>query len=287
MNIKEFFWGVLKKFKIVLLILLTILLAIKLIDLAQMRITAEFDELEPFSNIDVYYKGFKIGRAINVTPSKDFLTTRVTIVLRSWNYRLPNNIKARVQKARNDSDKDYMEIIYPSSPSITQIKYGDKIEGEISHDLGDIISRVAEGGGFDELKGNANNLLSSANNAAKNLSELLDVVTEILQDAHPEITQAAKNLNSTTANLNNMSKKLDNSIDEKYITSSLLNVQNSTKNFDNTSLLLNERTVPAINATICSLKSLIDNLNTIVRGLGNTLSKRMGGARLIFGTPIQ
>lgn len=251
-----------------------------------MRIYAEFEELEPFSNLNVYYKGFKIGRAIKVVPNKDFSRSKVTIVLNSWSYNLPNNIKAKIQKAQKDSDVDYLEIIYPSSPSLTKIKYGDKIEGEVSHNLSDFIKDVAEGGGFDDLKGNTNNLLESANDATKNISALLQEVTSILKDIHPQITTAANNLSETTVNLNKMSVKLEKSIQSETISNSMTNVENTTKNLEGTTLFINTKTLPAVNATICSLKTLIDNINTIVKGIGNTLQKRMGGARLIFGTPV-
>ncbi len=287
MNIREELIKILIKFKFVLIVFFVGMLIFKAIELTHMRITAVFTELEPFTNLGVYYKGFKIGRAVKVEPSKDFLTTRVTIVLDSWSYNLPNNIHARVQKAQKDSDIDYMEIIYPSSPAIARIKYGDTIEGEISHDWGDLINTVTEGRGLDELKGNANSLMQSVNVAAKEAGELIEQLTIMLKDIQPEINTAANELASTCANLNKMSQKLERSIDEKYISNSILNVQNSTKNFEGTTLLLNSTTLPAVNATICSLKSLIDNINTIVKGVGETLQKRMGGVRLIFGTPVK
>lgn len=287
MSIKEELIKLLLKFKIVIIVFVIGLLAFKAYDLTRMRITAVFTELEPFSNINVYYKGFKIGRAIKVVPSKDFLTTRVTIVLNSWTYNLPNNIKAKVQKAQKDSDVDYMEIIYPGSPSLTRIKYGDKIQGEISHDWNDLINNVTEGGGLDELKGSANNLMQSVNTAAQDVSDLLKQLTAMLKDIQPEVNTAAHELSSTCANLNKMSVKLERSIDDKTISNSFTNVQNTTKNFEGTSQIINATTLPAINATVCSLKSLLDNLNVIVKGIGETLQKRMGGARLIFGQAVK
>lgn len=287
MSIKEELIKLLLKFKIVIIVFVIGLLAFKAYDLTRMRITAVFTELEPFSNINVYYKGFKIGRAIKVVPSKDFLTTRVTIVLNSWTYNLPNNIKAKVQKAQKDSDVDYMEIIYPGSPSLTRIKYGDKIQGEISHDWNDLINNVTEGGGLDELKGSANNLMQSVNTAAQDVSDLLKQLTAMLKDIQPEVNTAAHELSSTCSNLNKMSVKLERSIDDKTISNSFTNVQNTTKNFEGTSQIINATTLPAINATVCSLKSLLDNLNVIVKGIGETLQKRMGGARLIFGQAVK
>lgn len=287
MSIKEELIQFLLKFKVIFAVLVIGLLIFKAVELTHMRITAVFTELEPFSNINVYYKGFKIGRAIKVVPSKDFLTTKVTIVLNSWTYNLPNNIKAKVQKAQKDSDVDYMEIIYPSSPSLTRIKYGDKIKGEISHDWNDLINNVTEGGGLDELKGSANNLMQSVNVAAQDVSDLLKQLNVMLKDIQPEVNTAAQEISSACGNLNRMTKKLDDSIDEKNLRNSIANVQSTTKNFEGTTQIINATTLPAVNATICSLKSLLDNLNTIVKGVGETLQKRMGGARLIFGTPIK
>ncbi len=286
MNFKEFFIQILLKTKVIIIILLIIFSIFKLIDLSHMRITAVFNELEPFSNIFVYYKGFKIGKAIKVTPSKDFLTTHVTIALNSWRYNLPQNIKIKVQKAQKDNDVDYMEIIYPSSPTIARIKYGDKIEGSISHDLSDLISDVANGKSFDEIKGNANNLLSSANDVAQSLSIFIDELTSILKEIRPDIKTSFKNFNAMSANLNLTAQKLEHSINDEHISNSILNFQNTSKNFEGTSVLINSKTIPTINATICSLKSLLDNINEIVRGVGKTLQKRMGGARLIFGTAV-
>lgn len=287
MDIKNALFGLLKKFKVVLIVLFAGILILKAIELTHMRITAVFTELEPFSNLNVYYKGFKIGRAVKVVPSKDFLTSRVTIILDSWSYNLPNNIKAKVQKRHKDSDIDYMEIIYPSSPALARIKYGDKIEGEISHDWNDLINNVTEGGGFDELKGNANNLMSSVNVAAKDVSDLLKQLNIMLKDIQPDINTAAHEISSACGNLNSMSKKLNDSIDEKYLKNSINNVHSTTKNFEGTTQIINTTTLPAINATIYSLKSLFDNVNEIVKGIGNTLKQRMGAARLMFGTPVK
>lgn len=287
MDIKNTLFGLLKKFKVVLIVFFAVLLIMKAIELTHMRITAIFTELKPFSNLNVYYKGFKIGRAVRVVPSKDFLTTKVTIVLDSWSYNLPKNIKAKVVTKRKVTDFDYMEIVYPSSPMLARIKYGDKIEGEISHDWNDLVENITDGGGLDELKGNANNLMASVNGAAKDVSDLLKQLNIMLKDIQPDINTAAHEISTACGNLNSMSKKLNDSIDQQYIKNSLANVNSTTKNFEGTTQIINTTTLPAVNATICSLKALLDNMNEIVKGIGNTLRQRMGGARLILGTPVK
>lgn len=287
MDIKNTLFGLIKKFKIVLIVFFAGLLIMKAIELTHMRITAVFTELKPFTNLNVYYKGFKIGRAVKVVPSKDFMTTKVTIILDSWSYNLPNNIIAKVYKRRKVTDFDYMEIIYPSSPALARIKYGDKIEGEISHDWNDVVENMTDGGGLDELKGNANSLISTVNGAAQDVSDLLKQINAMLKDIQPDINNAAHEISTACGNLSNMTKKLDDSIDEKNLKNSIANIHTTTKNFEGTTQIINATTLPAVNATICSLKSLLDNMNEIVKGIGNTLKQRMGAARLMFGTPVK
>ena len=75
-----------------------------------MRVTAVFEELEPFpKNINVYYRGFKFGRTIRVYPSEDFKSTYVDMILNVKGINLPDNITAKV-KVKNK--KDYIEMLH-------------------------------------------------------------------------------------------------------------------------------------------------------------------------------
>jgi len=286
MNAKDYIIQLFVKFKLILITIGFILLILKGIELTHMRITAVFTELEPFKNLPVYYKGFKIGQAVKVTPSKDFQTSRVKIILNSWHYNLPNNIKAIVQKQK-DSDDNYMEILYPNAPSIRRIKYGDVIEGEVSQNFTDILNQVTKNGGLDAIKGNANNLLSSANDVAKAVNQILIFVNDLFVEIKPDIVAASHELSQTCANLNVTSQKINTAIDEEYIKNSLYHLKGTTQNFEGTSQLLNTQTIPILNSALCTLKNLLDNVNTIIKGVGKTLSKRMGGAKIIFGKAIE
>ena len=63
-----------------------------------MHITAVFEDLEPFpKNLNVYYKGFKLGRTVRVHPSKDFMNTHVEMILNAKNLRLPDNTTAKMK----------------------------------------------------------------------------------------------------------------------------------------------------------------------------------------------
>ena len=111
------------------------------------HITAVFEELEPFPrNLNVYYKGFKLGRSVRVRPSKDFTNTRVDMILNAKGISLPDNITAKVK--RKDK-KDYIELEYPDAPSITDIKNHSVIQGKKSFDISGYIDEQAEGGGLE------------------------------------------------------------------------------------------------------------------------------------------
>ena len=112
-----------------------------------------------------------------------------------------------------------------------------------------------------------------------------------MKDIHPELATSSKYLTATCANLSKTSSKIERSIDDKTISNSLNNAQISTQNVVRTtqnvadaSELVKSSTIPALNGTICSIKTLIENIDEIVKSIGTTLNKRFGGARLIFGS---
>lgn len=67
--------------------------------LGQIRVTVDFQELEPFRHsLPVYYKGFKLGHTVKVYPSPDFHTTRVDLKLRLKELELPANTTAMIRR---------------------------------------------------------------------------------------------------------------------------------------------------------------------------------------------
>ena len=121
-------------------------------NLYNMHITAVFSDLEPFpKNLNVYYKGFKLGRTVRVHPSKDFTDTHVEMILNAKNLSLPDNTTA---KMKSKNKKDYIELEYPDAPSITFLKNHSIIQGKKGLNIGDYIDKQAEAGGLDEIKEN-------------------------------------------------------------------------------------------------------------------------------------
>ena len=99
-------WGMMKKNLILILGVILGIAGFAFIvhNLFNIHITAVFEDLEPFpKNLNVYYKGFKLGRTVRVHPSKDFTNTHVEIILNAKNLSLPDNITAKM-KSKNKKD---------------------------------------------------------------------------------------------------------------------------------------------------------------------------------------
>ena len=274
-------------------------------NLYNMHITAVFEDLEPFpKNLNVYYKGFKLGRTVRVHPSKDFTDTHVEMILNAKNLSLPDNTTAKI-KTKNK--KDYIELEYPNAPSITYLKNHSMILGKKGLNIGDYIDKQAEAGGLDEIKDNLNNTVASAGDTLDALTELFGTANDILKDLRPSLKITAENLAITSNNLKDASEELNKSLKPKRLQNSFanieqttLNIERTTKNFENSSLNINKTTehinndtVKILDCVIANFNSIIDNVNIIlnntndiVQGFKVTLSKRFAGIKIMFGKPM-
>lgn len=269
------------------------------------HITAVFEELEPFPrNLNVYYKGFKLGRSVRVRPSKDFTNTRVDMILNAKGISLPDNITAKVK--RKDK-KDYIELEYPDAPSITDIKNHSVIQGKKSFDISGYIDEQAEGGGLDEIKDNLNDTVASAGDTLDALTELIGTANDILKDLRPSLKITGENLAVMSQNLSDVTgelsrsakpKRLDNTFANieqttkniecatKNLENASLNVSNITKHADSQTISLVDCVIQNTNAVIENVNVVVSNVNDIVKGFKATLSKRFAGMKIMFGKPI-
>ncbi len=269
------------------------------------HITAVFEELEPFPrNLNVYYKGFKLGRSVRVRPSKDFTNTRVDMILNAKGISLPDNITAKVK--RKDK-KDYIELEYPDAPSITDIKNHSVIQGKKSFDISGYIDEQAEGGGLDEIKDNLNDTVESAGDTLDALTELIGTANDILKDLRPSLKITGENLAVMSQNLSDVTgelsrsakpKRLDNTFANieqttknieratKNLENASLNVSNITKHADSQTISLVDCVIQNTNAVIENVNVVVSNVNDIVKGFKATLSNRFAGMKIMFGKPI-
>ena len=143
--------------------------------LNNLHVTAVFTELEPFPrNINVYYKGFRLGRTTKVYPSKDFTQTYVDMRLHMDDFSLPDNITAKV-KTKNK--RDYIELIYPDMPSVTYLKNKAKIKGEKGVSFASYFQEQADSGNLDDLTDNLSDTVEAAGQTMEALTDLFHTAT--------------------------------------------------------------------------------------------------------------
>lgn len=270
-----------------------------------MHITAVFEDLEPFpKNLNVYYKGFKLGRTVRVHPSKDFMNTHVEMILNAKNLRLPDNTTA---KMKSKNKKDYIELEYPNTPSITFLKNHSIIRGTKGLNIGDYIDKQAEVGGLDEIKDNLNDTVASAGDTLDALTELFGTANDILKDIRPSLKITAENMAETSKILKETSAEINQSLKPKRLSNSVANIEQTTKNIERTTKNLenaslditkttkhiNTDTISIVDCVIANINTIIDNINVVINntndiviGFQKTLNKRFAGMKIMFGRPI-
>lgn len=303
-----------RKLKHILIVLIAILsLAWLYFYHTNYYIVVRFDELGPVSkNMSAYYNGFKVGKIVSIEPDKDFKHTLVKVNLSRRNINLPQNTTVKLETFPNGAL--YLQFIYPESPSLRIIKRGDIVEGISPYNLeqfmlGQNISGISDIVSIYVIK--ALNATEIANLEMKNFFQN---TSELVKDNHEAITasvnntaamtkslaEMAENLNQTSKNLNLATKNLNNAFDEKTLKSTTSNIKDATSNIkdaatnikDTTANISNatkdmDKTMNKIDSTVSNLNATAENLNCITTGINNTLSKRAGGMRVLFGTPVK
>lgn len=277
-----------------------------------MYITAQFSELGPiYSSMPVYYKGYKIGKTKDIEPSQDYKHTLVKIILYPKRLELPDNIVAEVQKMKNN--KNYLELKYPQTPSEKMLKNGDSIDGKTAVDIESFMTAQAESGQLSSLSTNLLDSTSTLISTLEIMGDFFDQLTIMVKENRPNIkmttthtANAAKNLDEITTNLNhamnedqlkgtfsNINKSSSNinlSTEEVHksatnITTATENLKNITGNIDKATKNL-DKTMNKIDTVADDGKCITSNVKGITQGFCETLSKRFGGFRMMFGKPM-
>lgn len=270
------------------LILVIILLFYIFYIIGSTKITVDFENLEPFRHhLPVYYKGFKLGHTTKVRPDRDYQSTLVDLRIVLKNLKLPSNTTAIL---RRKDKKDYIELTYPNIPAIGYLRHGDVINGTLGLNFERYLQEQANNGGLDEIKANLNNTIVSAGETFNALTDLFYLATDVLSEARPIIINSAHNIEKASDDLSNISTEIKKSVDKGYVNSFLYNLDKTSNNFvlssNNVSKFttdLNQESVLSLNCLLKRLNLLVTNINQIVIGVGETLKKRFGALRLIFG----
>jgi len=140
------------------------------------------------------------------------------------------------------------------------------------------------------------NLASASENlddATGQLTELLVLIQDVIKENQVSIKSLSKNLAGTTGNLNQITSKFDRSIKQKSLDNTMTSIDESVKNVQTLTSSLNGTTqsintaMPRIDTTLYETQSLVSNANAITCGIRQTLSKRFGGLRILFGKTVK
>ncbi len=276
-----------KEFFIYILVIAALIIYIIYL-MGQIRITVDFKELEPFKgSLPVFYKGFKLGHTSKVYPGPDYQSTRVDLKIRLKNLKLPENTYAII---RRKDKKDYIELVYPNSPYLANLRSNSLIEGQKGINFETYLQDQAKNGGLDEIKENLNGTIVAAGKTFDSLTEMIDTLNSILIDVKPSLNEAADNLTVATRNFSDMSYEVKDSIKGNSISSTLYNLERTsenlvltTQNITGITDKVNNTSVNLVNCVIRNINIITNNINDIIIGIGNTLQKRGGGLRLFFG----
>ena len=281
-----------KKIYIVIIIFCTAMICWILYNkLFFLNIVVKFNDLEPMEQqMNVYYKGFKIGKTLKIYPDKDFQNTYLKLKIKPRNINLPSNISATIKQTPS---KSYINIVLPDNPNIERIKNNMIISGIPAKDIKRAINESLEEEDIDMIIDEAATLMESTNSTVQQIGETFRRINFLLDNINEDIKQTTGNLSKTTKNVSDISDKFNNSISEEQIKKSINNMEEMTENVKNTTYNLNNiseeienTTIPTINSILCETNSTMENTEEITYGIKETLKKRFGMMKLMFGKPI-
>lgn len=251
-------------------------------------ITAKFEELRPIKNrIPVYYKGIKIGIAKDMKHSKDYMHTLLRIQIFGNTLKIPDNTIVYLKKdiQENKNTKDYLEFVIKDTPSTTYLKNGSVIEGKCSVDMAHFLSNQ-EPDDIDNIKENLAQASENLNTTLEGVIELTNMLEEIVAENRNSLKTTVNNIENSTQNVDNLSSKINDAVTEENLSTTINNIKNITeKSFEITDKV-SKTDINGINKLITTTNCILDDTNCIVNGIRNTMSKRFGGMRLIFGKVV-
>ncbi len=254
-------------------------------------VIVRFNELGPLSkNMSAYYNGFRIGKITSIKPDKDFKKTLVKVTLTQHDFDLPQNTTVHVE--RFPSGELYLQFLYPTSPAFKNIKRGDILEGIAPYSLEQFMLGQSISGMSDIVSLHIIKALNAADAANQEMTVFFKVVSRLIKDNGKGINEAVNNTAAMTfslaemaENLNQVSKKLNDAVETQVLKDTTGNIKSSTENITKATKDI-DKTVKKIDDTIDQVNEAAANLNSITGGLNTTLSKKLGGLRVMFGTPI-
>lgn len=261
--------------------------------LTSMHVIVEFKELRPFQhNIKVYYKGIEIGKVYSQRHSNDFTHTEVKLLLFSKKLKIPDNTKVILKKeVRYKFERDFIELIYPETPSSTFIHNGTRLKGNVAIDINELLKNQNP----EDIEAIRHNLVLSSENlntSLEALGQLFIILQDFVSSNKQNVVNTTLNLEKSSNNMTQISSKINNAIQTQQLQNTFDNIEKSSNGLNNISDNFVKTTndintyIPMFDTTIQNLNEILTNTNAISCGIRQTLRKPFGGIRLFFGKSI-
>ena len=248
------------------------------------HITATFDEAEPFpKNMNVFYRGFLIGKVTRVEPNSSYTKTNVRITLFPKDIKIPVNATVKIKTYRDSYV--YIDIIAPQVADTEFLKNGDEVRGETARDINSFFNKHAEDGTLEILIQSLADILENVNNTVSETSLLIKDFRQTFQEASPNIVESSKNISTISGNFSGTTLKINNSINQHTLDRTMNNLEQSSKNIEGLTKNIDCAT-RNLSQTMDKVYCITKDVNEITSGVSNTLQKPFGGARVIFGSPV-
>lgn len=295
-NIKKVKRGI--KDLLIILMFFLVILGIYLYN-TQYYVIVRFNELGPLSkNMAVYYKGFKVGRISKLSPDDDFKHILVKVTLSTSDLELPQNTIVTVERFPNG--ELYLQFLYPQSPSLNPLRRGDLVEGIAPYSLEQFMLSQNVSGMTDIVSEHIVQALRAADAANQEINIFFKTTTKLINVNSKGITTSVNNVKTMTENLakmsqnlNQTSEKLNNAIEEQGLKDAASNIKDTTGNIkvitENISSATKDlnKTMQKVDDALAQVSTTAQNIDSVANGLNQTLGKRFGGMRVMFGTPIK
>lgn len=264
-------------------------------------IAGEFEDLRPIhKRLPVYYKGLKVGHAYRMHHSKSYTSSLVHFVLYPSDLHLPANTELKLKKEKKKRHEyDFFELIYPEKPVSVLLANGDVLTGKTTVDVETFLANQ-DPDSLEKIKKDLADSAESLNNTITQLGQVFLIIQEMLESNQDNIKTASTNLAKTTGNINQISSNFSSALNRNRLNSAVsnldaasYNVRTSTENLSAITQSIDgtaksfSNTVPKIDSTIAQAQCIVSNVNDITCGIKQTMKKRFGGMRLLFGRTIE
>lgn len=284
-----------KKFITIVLLCGTIWLGFHIYNLLTYKyINIEFGEMRPLhEKVNIYYKGIKIGHVRRFVIAHHGQSTIARSVITHKTLMLPINTTAKLKKEKkHKKEYDFIELVYPQNPSNILLTNGAYINGKATVDV-DTYMANQDIDDIEKIKENLTKSTEELETVLNSLGELFITLDNIAKENQKNIEISTQNLSETTKNINQLTSKFDKALKQEELNTSIQNLSTTTKNVNTLTQQLNsttsnigDTTIPQVQSTLYRTECLVANINEITCGIKETLKKRFGGLRLLFGQVI-